>query len=119
MRGCGLRVCDTLGSSEPEPQIRPNADSDFKLPVPSNAPKVLLKSTHFKSGKTPQTLKTNPQAIRVVFDFIKHLPQKEEIILLYSGYHSIPKYNTTHQFWHHLAGCVPSGPSLQGEQEHD
>ena len=35
-----------------------------------------------------------PSKIR--FDILNTIPQKEEMILLYIGYHSIPKLNTTH-----------------------
>ena len=33
---------------------------------------------------------------KIIFLIYNAIPQKEDIILLYIGYHSIPKYKTTH-----------------------
>ena len=33
---------------------------------------------------------------RIIFLIEKTIPPKEDVILLYIGYHSMPKYNTTH-----------------------
>ena len=51
---------------------------------------------------------------KTIFLLENTIPQKEDIILLYIGYHSIPKSNATHLF---VRNCGLAGSSLENISE--
>ena len=52
---------------------------------------------------------------KIIFLIKNTIPQKEDIILLYIGYHSIPKLNTTHM-WFWWLFCRVRGVAVRAEE---